>query len=144
MLREQRNNRMRQISKIVVHHTASPQKTTTWEMVDKWHKDKGWSGIGYHYLILGDGLITKGREESRIGAHLQGQNKYSIGICLAGNFETEQPTPNQLISLETLVLDLLERFPNAELTWHRREAATLCPGKNLVPHVQAIKDKTHR
>jgi len=136
---------MRRIEKIVIHHTASPQKTTTWEMVDKWHREtNGWSMIGYHYLILGDGLITKGREEAKIGAHLKGQNKYSIGVCVAGNFETEQPTPNQLISLETLLLDLLERFPNAELTWHRREAATLCPGKNLVPHVQAIKDKTHR
>ena len=113
-------------------------------MVDKWHKERGFSGIGYHYLILGSGLITKGRDESRTGAHLKGGNSDSIGVCVCGNFETEQPLPAQLISLEELILGLLDRFPNAELTWHKAEAATACPGKNLIPHIQSLKEKTDR
>ena len=134
----------RKIDLIVLHHSASPQKTTTWEMIDKWHKERGFSGFGYHYLVLGNGLVMKGREEDRTGAHLKGHNANSIGICVAGNFEEEIPSPAQIVSIEPLVLDLLDRYPNARLTWHRAEAPTLCPGKNLIPLIEAIKDKTDR
>lgn len=134
----------RKINLIVVHHSASPLKTTTWEMIDKWHKERGFSGFGYHYLVMGDGLVMKGREEERVGAHLKGKNSNSIGICVAGNFEEEVPAPAQIISLEPLILDLLERYPQARLTWHSAEAPTLCPGRNLVPLIEAIKEKTQR
>lgn len=135
---------MREIKKIIIHHTASPQKTTTWDLIDAAHKKNGWSGIGYHYLILWSGLITVGRPEAKVGAHVKGKNSDSIGICVAGNFEEEQPLPAQLISLETIILDLFEKYPDAELSWHREEAVTLCPGKNLLPFLRSLKEKIQK
>ena len=49
---------MRQINKIVVHHSASKQSTTR-DQIDRWHKDRGWSGVGYHYVIESDGSTIR-------------------------------------------------------------------------------------
>ena len=135
---------MRKINQIVVHHSASPKDTTTYEMIEDWHKERGFRKIGYNYLIDGKGNVLRGREDYEIPAQVKGKNKNAIGICVMGNFEEEKPNPAQLIELEGLVLGLLDRFPEAELTWHKREASTLCPGKNLIEFVDSLKDKTNR
>ena len=49
----------------------------------------GWAGIGYHFVIRKDGTIERGRPLSVVGAHAQGDNLHTIGICMAGNFEKE-------------------------------------------------------
>lgn len=83
---------------IVVHVSAS-----TWgeaSVIDGWHKERGWSGIGYHGVILNgrrqyaaayqealDGHIQPGRPETAMGAHClaKGMNTCSLGVCLIGN-----------------------------------------------------------
>lgn len=134
------------IDQIVVHHSASPAKTTTVEDIDRWHKERGFKKIGYHYVIHHDGSVHIGRAESEVGAHLKRQNRHSLGICIAGNFEEEHPLPAQLKSLETLLLELFERYPEAEFTWHKREnlAQTLCPGKNIIGYLETFKEKVQR
>lgn len=134
----------RKIEQVVIHHSASPKETTTFEMIESWHKERGFRKIGYNYLIDHKGNVLRGRDDNEIPAQVKGKNKYAIGICVMGNFEEEQPSPAQLIALETLVLNLLDRFPTAELTWHKREAPTLCPGKNLISFIDSLKDKTDR
>lgn len=54
-----------------------------------WHKARGWNDIGYHYVIYLDGTIAKGREIDVIGAHCQGNNKDSIGICYVGGISAK-------------------------------------------------------
>jgi hypothetical protein len=89
-------------------------------IIDKWHKDRGWRGIGYHYVILNgypkfhcyskkaDGLIEIGRPIERIGAHCRGHNRDSVGICLIGN---RLFSPRQLFfSLPKVVITLFEEF----------------------------------
>lgn len=49
----------------------------------------GWAGIGYHFVIRKDGTIERGRPLSVVGAHAQGDNLHTIGICMARNFEKE-------------------------------------------------------
>ena len=44
---------MRSINAIYIHHSASP-KSTTVEQINQWHLDRGWAGIGYHFVINGD------------------------------------------------------------------------------------------
>ena len=71
---------MRKINKIIIHHSASPLITTVDDIRD-WHvHNNGWSDIGYHYIILGDGSIEDGRPITKIGAHCKGKNRYSIGV----------------------------------------------------------------
>jgi N-acetylmuramoyl-L-alanine amidase len=132
---------MRKINNIVIHHTASPGHTTDMAKVTGWHKERGFKTIGYHYFIPVTGEALVGRPISQIGAHVAGKNNDSIGICLAGNFEVEQPTPAQLGSLEILLINLFEQFPEAKLIGHCDIGITLCPGKSLRKIVWQLKEK---
>ena len=133
---------MRDIDYIVIHCAATkPSMDVPIERVKKWHLDRGWSDIGYHYIILGDGSIAEGRPVNKIGAHVKGQNRYSIGICVVGNFENITPTPKQGKKLEWKIDQLCKEY---DLTWndvscHRDWANTLCPGTNLYKIVQYFK-----
>jgi N-acetylmuramoyl-L-alanine amidase len=61
---------MRPINKIILHCTATPEdRETSVEDIRRWHKNQGWSDIGYHYVVLLDGSIRKGRPVENIGAH---------------------------------------------------------------------------
>ena len=107
---------MREINKIIIH--CSDSEFGSKKLIDKWHKERGWDGCGYHYVITNgiddymvkynknhDGLVQEGRPIEKMGAHVKGHNKDSIGICLIGksNF-----TPAQLyVSLPQLLRDLM-------------------------------------
>ena len=77
---------MRDINSIIVHCSDSNIKShDNIETIRKWHVDeRGWSDIGYHYVITQDGVVHEGRPLSRRGAHARGHNVGSIGICLTG------------------------------------------------------------
>lgn len=69
--------------KAIIHHTDSPCWTTA-KHIDDWHKERGWDGIGYHYVIKCDGTIENGRSMNKSGAHAKGRNNY-VGIAIVGN-----------------------------------------------------------
>jgi N-acetylmuramoyl-L-alanine amidase len=128
---------MRKIKEIYIHHSASNRDKTTMEMIKSWHIDgNNWSDIGYHYVIEGDGSIKEGRPQTRIGAHVKANNANTIGICLTGNFEKEQPTPAQIENLWKLLYGLLANYNlgKQDVKGHREfvNAKTLCPGYNLL------------
>lgn len=117
---------MRQIDMIVVHCTATrpewqSEQTTKAKVaeVKKWHTDKGWSDVGYHYLIDRDGTIADGRPVEKSGAHAKGYNANSIGIAIFGghggtaNDEFEENfTDAQDRALRRLIAQLRMEFPN--------------------------------
>lgn len=81
------------MKKITIHCSDTPnrRKTVTSELIHKWHtKDRGWSAIGYHYVILRDGSVDSRKNKpffrglNETGAHVRGHNKDNIGICLVG------------------------------------------------------------
>lgn len=131
---------MRQIKKIYVHHSASRRvKTKTW-MIKKWHvEDNGWSDIGYHYVIEGEGQVVLGRPVGIAGAHVKGDNKHTIGICVVGNFEREEPHEKQLEALDLLLRGLMAVYEleRKDIYVHREHsrASTDCPGTNLLAYV---------
>lgn len=110
---------------IAVHCSATqPFSQIDAAFIDRLHKRRGWSRIGYHYVIKTDGTIERGREEKAEGAHVYGYNDVSIGICMVGGVdETGAPvnnyTPEQFASLQHLVNELLERYPAATVQGHR-------------------------
>jgi N-acetyl-anhydromuramyl-L-alanine amidase AmpD len=116
---------MRKIDYLVVHCSATVEgKHITAEDIDRWHKQRGWSGIGYHYVILLDGTVQEGRPEAKIGAHVKGYNKNSIGVCYIGGLSKNKApkdtrTPAQKAALEQLLIDLKDKYPNAEIRGHR-------------------------
>ena len=130
---------------IVVHHSATPSATL--RSLEQFHSDKGFEGVGYHFLInngrapgTADGKITPTVRwiEQRAGAHTKVANhpEYNvqgIGICLVGNFEEERPTVAQMASLEMLVQVLRERYnvPLERIIGHGELKNTKCPGKRF-------------
>ena len=125
---------MREINKIIVHCSATPEgKAVTVEDIDQWHKCRGWKGIGYHYVVYLDGSVHKGRDESQIGAHCAGLNRYSIGVCYIGGVLKDGRTPKdtrteaQKQSLIGLLKELKAKYPKATIYGHREFAAKACP-----------------
>ena len=124
---------MRTISKIIIHCTATKEgRPTTVAEVTLWHKDRGFVTIGYHYLIGLNGEIWTGRPVEQIGAHTEGYNSNSIGVCYVGGLDADGKakdtrTPAQKESLVTLVKELKEKYPAATIHGHREFANKACP-----------------
>lgn len=96
------------IDKIILHCSDSDNPDhDNIEMVRKWHLERGWSDIGYHFFINKAGVYYKGRDLSEVGAHCEGFNKASIGICLSGKLNF---TDAQFKTLATLLEVLLRRY----------------------------------
>lgn len=113
---------------IALHHAAAV--TCTAAQVDQWHKDNGWSGIGYHYFVRKDGSVYRGRPEWSMGAHVHGMNNCSIGICAEGNYDIERTMPDaQYNAILELIADIHERYPNAKVVGHRDIGSSDCPGQ---------------
>lgn len=113
---------------IILHHSAvsrtlNPNQFTA---INNYHKSLGWSKIGYQYLIEPLGEVKPGREEAEVGAHTKEQdmNHKSIGICLTGNFDKEEPTTEQCTALLKLITSLQTKYtiPDAQVYPHRHFA----------------------
>jgi len=125
---------------LILHHSAS--ENTTVETIHGWHKANGWAGIGYNFYIRQDGSVYQGRGWAYTGAHTEGYNAVSIGICFGGNFETTSVSMSdaQYRAGAALITEALERYPAIEtVTGHSSLGSTACPGRYF-PLAQIITD----
>lgn len=125
---------MRDIDRIIIHASATrPDQNITAKNIKRWHvEDRGWSDIGYHYVIKRDGTLEKGRDIKNAGAHVYGYNEGSIGVCLVGgvdkfNAPEQNYTANQYYSLKKLLDVLCVTFPNADIIGHNDVSDKNCP-----------------
>lgn len=123
---------MRLINKIVIHCADTPKGVYfNVDDIRKWHvEERGWSDVGYHYIILLDGTIEKGREDITTGAHVAGHNSSSIGICYIGGGNGEDTrTTAQKASLVHLISVLRRIHTEAEVLGHRdfKGVTKACP-----------------
>lgn len=115
---------------IILHHTASASATV--EGINNDHLNRGWAGIGYHFLIQPDGTIDEARPVKYVGSHCAGNNSSSIGIALVGDFRKTKPTKQQLESLELLVAELKDQYPSIRRVLNHNDLyKTLCPVVDL-------------
>jgi len=141
--------------KIVVHCSDSGFGNAA--LIAKWHalpkpNGRGWSGIGYHYVILNgwltsthfnvrfDGHIETGRPlnddpfvaKKEMGAHVKGFNTNSLGICLIGI--SGKFTDNQLNASLELIYELENQFRAIQLFQHGEldKAKPFCAGLDMV------------
>jgi len=114
-------------------------------VIDRYHRSKGWKGVGYHFVIMPNGLIFVGRGLNEVGAHAAGQNERMVGVCLLGNFDDEVIEEPQWISMKYLLSFLLYRFdlkPH-NIFFHRQFANKTCPGRRLVlSDIRVVIEKT--
>ena len=123
-------------SKVIVHCADTPNgKHFTVEDIDSWHVERGFKrsdaarealnpdlrAIGYHYVIYTDGTIHQGRAENEIGAHCQGENQTSIGVCLIGKGKF---TPAQWTTL-----GMFASTKGLAVYGHREFASAIAQGK---------------
>lgn len=112
--------------KYIIWHTAAhgvkdKDYDTTVAEIDKWHKERGWSGIGYHYVIRKSGEVCKGRNEDLVGAQVAGLNSKSIGICFSGHGDITDHTDEQRKSGIKLTKELMDKYniPVENVLGHR-------------------------
>lgn len=113
------------IKYIVVHCSATkPHQHIGVEEIRKWHKDRGWDDVGYHFVIRRNGTVEAGRPLNVAGAHVEGWNHCTWGICLVGGLDAEGHavdnfTSDQKEMLKYLIEYLRWRAPRADVQGHR-------------------------
>jgi N-acetylmuramoyl-L-alanine amidase len=128
---------MRTVRKVIAHHSAG-RDTATVADITRAHIARGFATIGYHHLVhrtpSGIWLASTGRPEARAGAHDEGQNADSIGVCILGDY-TKGPVPaDGWAVLVATVADVCRRYGlTADAVEGHGEneprgSATACPG----------------
>jgi len=130
----------RRIDEIIVHCTATPEgQPRTVEQIRAQHKKQGWKDIGYHILVTLDGKAYLGRDMDVSGAHAEGHNSHSIGVCYVGGVENrpgvaydklrakDTRTEAQKASLLSMMMDLRKLYPDARIIGHRDVSSKACP-----------------
>lgn len=139
------------VDEIIIHCSATrPDWMAGADFADqvaeirRWHTDpksKGgnsWVDIGYHHLISRGGKVLNGRAENIIGAHVEGHNQGTIGICLIGGAGSSEHdrfsdhfTDAQDVTLRQLILGISMRTRIIRISGHNQYAAKACPGFNV-------------
>lgn len=142
----------RKIDLIVIHCSDSPNGRTLFtgklgdknfstpaQEIDRWHAQRGFkrlpawrarqnpdlAAVGYHFVIYTRGAVATGRHLDEVGAHVQGHNANSIGVCLVGK---DAFTAAQWLALKQVVEGLRKTYPAARVVAHRDlNPSKVCP-----------------
>ena len=123
----------RNIKEIIVHCTATPEgRPVTIKEITNWHKQRVFSTIGYHYVVMLDGSVQNGRDVNVSGAHCTNHNSISIGVCYVGGCDKNMNAKDTRTDAQKrALLDLLKRlrtmYPAAKIYGHRDFANKACP-----------------
>ncbi len=123
------------VEHIVIHHSASPLDTTV-DDIRRWHMEKAWDDIGYHFVIHSDGEVLFGRPVVYKGAHCYGYNGKTIGICVVGDNTLTKHSwlPAQIVSLRSQIHSLRAVYGPIPASGHSDLVGrdkTQCPGLNV-------------
>jgi len=135
------------IKRIVIHCAATPEgKEFDVEDIRRWHKGQGWSDVGYHFVITLDGMVQRGRPESRTGSHVRGRNTGSIAICYIGGVDAamkakDTRTAAQKEAMKDLVQRLVAVYPKAKVLGHRDHIGVrkACPSFDAIAWWESVK-----
>lgn len=131
---------------IIIHCSATVEgKQFGSKDIDRWHREQGWDGIGYHYVVDLDGKVEIGRPEDKVGAHCAGLNSMSIGVCYIGGLAANGCTPKdtrtvaQKAALLALVKQLKKKYPKARVVGHHDfNKSKACPCFNAMNEYEKV------
>ena len=135
---------MRNIDSIIVHCSATKAgQDFTATDIDRWHRERGFNGIGYHYVICLDGKLEKGRDVALAGAHCKGWNEQSIGICYIGGLDengrpADTRTNAQKRVLYQIIMDLQREYNILQVLGHRDTSPDL-NGDGVIEPYEYVK-----
>ena len=152
------------ISAGFVHHTVNANDYTEAQVpallrsIYAYHvKSRGWSDIGYNFLVDRFGRIWEGRyggiDKPVVGAHTLNYNDYAFAMSAIGNFDTVQPPDAMLRAYGQLFAWKLSlhgvnpastsqqvgRSTFPAINGHRDAGSTACPGKYLYAQLPLIR-----
>ena len=137
---------MRSINRVILHCSATPEgRKVTAKQIRSWHLARGWTDIGYHYVIGLDGTIESGRDISKPGAHTRGYNADSIGICYIGGTDADgNPcntlTANQHLAIRRLCRSLCRVLNRPlQLHAHKEFSAKACPSFDICDEFEELR-----
>lgn len=145
---------MGRVTRVTIHHSAVLFRTVERnatarriENIRRYHRnDKGWADIAYHFVVDRAGRQWEARDLDHQGAHAGDfeLNRGNVGIMLLGNFESQDPSAEQLVALESLLSELLRtyRVDRSHVFWHRELKATACPGEKLVAWLERWRNRS--
>lgn len=163
-LRDKKSLRYGSISGGFVHHTVNANNYTADQVpgiirsIYAYHtKSRGWSDLGYNFLVDRFGRIWEGRyggvDKAVVGAHTLGYNDYSFAMSAIGNFETAKPSQAMVDAYSALMAWKLglhgvsasstkqkigsRTFP--AINGHRDAGSTACPGQHLYARLGDIR-----
>jgi N-acetylmuramoyl-L-alanine amidase len=115
---------MRTIKYLVVHCTATSQKTAISSIQTYWKKQLGWKMPGYHFIVKPDGEVVSLLPTEQVSNGVKGFNHESINISYIGgvdpkNIPQDNRTLPQKASLLQLLTTLKQKFPKAIIQGHR-------------------------
>jgi len=138
---------MREINEIIVHCSATREgQEISVDTIRQWHIRRGWSDIGYHFVIYLDGSVHEGRPLERIGAHTIGHNRNSIGVCYIGGMNKKYTkakdtrTAAQKESLKNLLMSYKNKYKDIKIYGHRDFANKACPSFDATSEYKWISD----
>lgn len=145
-----RLNKMGTIDRITVHHAGMGIYTETdrdvvaedIRTIRASHLKRMRAGdIGYHYIIDPSGRVWEGRPLVYQGAHTSGNNPHNVGIMVMGNFNKQEPSREQLLTLHRLVRKLQgdHHVSTDRICTHRELSPSDCPGRSLQAHMTAYR-----
>lgn len=140
------------VALIVIHHWAKPHAVPGVSLatevhllrsVERFHREeRGWSGIGYNWIVMPSGHVYEGRGWTGRGAHTKGKNSRSVGIALAINGDVQDVTEATVEAVRELIAEGVQlghvREPYA-VRGHRDYGQTDCPGDLVYPQLQALR-----
>lgn len=140
------NQKLENIHTIVVHCSATKEgQDISASDIDYWHRNNGWSGIGYHKVIRLNGAVENGRPFFQTGAHVAGNNTNTIGICLIGGLDSAGKPKNtftteQMNSLYNELVNLTLLCPNLKEIKGHRDFSPDLNGDGQITKDEWIKD----
>ena len=148
-----------------VHHTVNANDYTRAQVpgilrsIYAYHtKSRGWSDVGYNFLVDRFGRIWEGRyggvDRPVVGAHTLGYNDNAFAMSAIGNFELRRPSRAMLeaygalfawkLSLHGINAASTKQWVTSRnfkaINGHRDAASTACPGKYLYARIPQIRE----
>ena len=128
---------MREINEIIIH-CADTKTSQSFDIDDvrDWHLARGFSDVGYHYVIDLAGAVWYGRPLEQYGAHCKGKNIKSIGICFMGGLNPngskwDGPTDEQIKQFRLLKDELFTKFGSLKVSPHSKYSSKSCPNFDI-------------
>ena len=118
----------------IVLHTLAFDGNAGIKEVDRWHRERGFNSVGYHYIIRRDGTLESGRAENVAGAHCRagGYNSKSLGVAFEGHGDNERWTTAQWDTLRKCFVFWRLKYaiePNNVIGHREAPDNKSCPGE---------------